>query len=102
METTFRAKIKSINAKDNGTVIQLEPQSGYAKQIVELMPKVGKYALVTVEDEQMEIQDLEAEYEQPLEGQTEIEAEAEDEDEDIFEPVVMSLPEPSLPDAEEE
>lgn len=100
METTFRAKIKSINAKDNGTIIQLEPQSGYAKQIVELMPKVGMYAYITVEDEQMEIQDLEAEYEQPLEGQTEIEADYDEEG--IFEPVVMSLPEPSLPEAAEE
>lgn len=100
MEVTFRAKIKSINAKDNGTVIQLEPQAGYAKQIVELMPRVGMYAFVTVEDEQMDIQDLEAEYEQPVEGQTEIEVDGEEED--IFEPVVMSLPEPALPEGEEE
>ena len=89
METTFRAKIKSINAKDNGTVIQLEPQASYAAQIVELMPRVGMFAFVTVEDEQMEIQDLEAEYEQPIEGQMEVEADAED----IFEPVVLTLPE---------
>ena len=81
METRFRAKIKSINAKDNGTVIQLEPQAAYAAQIVELMPRVGMYAIVTVEDEQMDIEELDAEYEQPAE------------DEDIFEPVVLSLPE---------
>ena len=81
METRFRAKIKSINAKDNGTVIQLEPQASYAAQIVELMPRVGMYAIVTVEDEQMDIEELDAEYEQPAE------------DEDIFEPVVLSLPE---------
>ena len=87
METRFRAKIKSINAKDNGTVIQLEPQASYAAQIVELMPRVGMFAFVTVEDEQMEIEELEAEYEQPVEGQMEIG------DEDIFEPVVLSLPE---------
>ncbi len=96
MEITFKAKIKSINAKDNGTVIQLEPQASYAKQIVELMPKVGMYAFVTVEDEQQAIPlDCEAEYEQPIEGQTEIEVDGEDEPDDIFEPVVMSLPEPS-------
>jgi len=101
MEVTFRAKIKSINAKDNGTVIQLEPQASYAKQIVELMPKVGMYALITVEDEQQAIPlDCEAEYEQPIEGQTEIEVDGEEED--IFEPVVMSLPEPALPEGEEE
>ena len=87
METRFRAKIKSINAKDNGAVIQLEPQAAYAAQIVELMPRVGMFAFVTVEDEQMEIEELEAEYEQPVEGQMEIG------DEDIFEPVVLSLPE---------
>lgn len=100
MEITFRAKIKNINAKEGGTVIQLEPQASYAKQIVELMPKVGMYAYVSIEDEQMEIQDLDADYEQPLEGQTEIDADYEEED--IFEPVVMSLPEPALPETEEE
>ena len=63
MNTTFRAKLKSINAKDNGTVIQLEPQAGFAAQIVELMPRVGKSAYVTVEDEQMEIGEVDAEYE---------------------------------------
>lgn len=95
MEIKFRAKIKNINAKEGGTVIQLEPQASYAKQIVELMPKVGMYAFVAIEDEQMEIQELDAEYEQPIEGQTEI-------DEDIFEPVVMSLPEPAQPEGEGE
>ena len=75
MEIKFRAKLKNINANEDGIVIKLEKQANYAKQIVELMPKVGMYAYITVEDEQMEIQDLEAEYEQPLEGQTAIEAE---------------------------
>lgn len=91
MEITFRAKVKNINAKEGGTVIQLEPQASYAKQIVELMPKVGMYAFITVEDEQMEIQDLEAEYEQAPEGREETDPEYDD----IFEPVVMSLPEPA-------
>ena len=72
-----------------------------AKQIVELMPNVGMYAFITVEDEQQAIPlDCEAEYEQPIEGQTEIEVDGEEED--IFEPVVMSLPEPALPEGEEE
>lgn len=72
MEIKFRAKLKNINANEDGIVIKLEKQANYAKQIVELMPKVGMYAYITVEDEQMEIQDLEAEYEQPLEVEAEI------------------------------
>ena len=52
MQITIKAKVKSINAKDNGTTVTLEPQASYAAQIVELMPKVGMYAFVTFEDEQ--------------------------------------------------
>ncbi len=59
MQATFRAKLKGINAKDNGTVVQLEPQAGYAAQIVELMSKVGMYIFITAEDEQGELFDIE-------------------------------------------
>jgi len=102
MEIVFRAKLKNVQAKENGRTVQLEPQSNYVAEIADLMLQVGQYVIVTVEPEQGElpIEELDAEYEQPLEGQTEIEVE--DEDEDIFSPVVMSLPEPSLPEAEEE
>ena len=66
MRIVFKAKVKSINAKDNGTVITIEPQASYAAQIVELMPKVGMFAYITVEDEQGELFDMdesvEAEY----------------------------------------
>lgn len=99
MEIVFKAKLKNVTANEGGTVIKLEPQVTFTKQVAELMTRVGMYARVTVEDEQQElpIEELEADYEQPIEGQTEIEA---DYDEDIFEPVVMSLPEPETEEQE--
>lgn len=94
MEIVFRAKLKNITAKENGRTVQLEPQSNYVAEIADFMLQVGQYVIVTVEPEQGElpIEELQADYEQPIEGQTEIEADYDDED--IFEPVVMSLPEP--------
>lgn len=67
MAITFKAKIKSITAKDNGTVIQLEPQAAYAGQVAELMAKVGMHAFGTIDDEQMELvfeDSAEAEYDE--------------------------------------
>lgn len=88
----LKAKLKNVQAKESGPVIQLEPLTGQMHKVADLMMQVGHYVYVTFEDEQQElpIQELECEYEQPVEGQTEIEVDGED----IFEPVVMSLPEP--------
>lgn len=61
MRAEFKAKLKGIAAKEGGTVIQLEPETGSAAQIADMMPRVGLYFHVTVEDGQMEIEGLEAE-----------------------------------------
>ena len=55
MRTEFKAKLKGIAAKEGGTVIQLEPEPGNAAQIAEIMPRVGLYFDVTIEDGQMEL-----------------------------------------------
>ena len=84
--TEFRAKLKSINAKEGGTVIQLEPQASYSKQTVELMQKVGMYVWVSVTEEQLAL-DMESDYENEPD---EIEADA------------MEIEYPALPEPEEQ